>query len=132
VGVRVIVAGSRDWLGIYAEAKIQMTLNMLLAFSDIIGEKLTIVHGNCPTGADAIVDRWCRRREDQVGMEVFTPVWKFYGKGAGPIRDKVMVDEGADMCLVFLKDGSRGATTTAALAREAKIPTFIVPWEETE
>lgn len=130
--MRVLVAGSRDWTGIFGEQRIQTILNVLLALADTIGQKLTIVHGACPTGADAVTDRWCRRREDQVAMETYPADWIMYGHGAGPIRNKEMVDRGADMCLVFMKDGSRGATTTSTLAIEAGIPTFVVPWEEPE
>jgi hypothetical protein len=129
--VRVIVSGSRDWGGIYAEARIQTILNVLLALADSIGQKLTIVHGDCPTGADAIVDRWCRRREDQVIIDPHPANWSM-GPVGGPIRNQYMVNRGADMCLVFMKDGSRGASNMAALARQADIPTFVVPWEEPE
>jgi hypothetical protein len=43
-----------------------------------------------------------------------------------------MVSKGADMCIAFLRAGSDGTTGTINLAREAGIPTFVVPWEETE
>lgn len=129
--MRVIVSGSRDWEGIYAETRIQTILNVLLALADSIGQKLTIVHGDCPTGVDAIVDRWCLRREDQVIIDPHPADWSMGPRG-GPIRNQYMVNRGADMCLVFMKDGSRGASNIAALARQADIPTFVVPWEEPE
>jgi SLOG family YspA-like protein len=129
--MRVLVTGSRDWEGIYGEARIQTILNIVLALADSLGQKLTIAVGDCPRGADAIVDRWCLRREDQVTVERYSARWDL-GKQAGPIRNRVMVNDGADMCLAFLRNGSRGAALTAALAREANIPTFVVPWEETE
>jgi hypothetical protein len=130
--MRVIVAGSRDWEGINGEARMVTILNTLLNFSGSIDEPLTIIHGACPTGADAITDRWCRRREDQVELEIHEPDWRILGKSAGPIRNQGMIDRGADMCLVFLKNGSRGAAGTAALARQARIPTYVIPWEEPE
>jgi len=130
--MRVIVSGSRDWAGIYGESRVQAVLNTLLTLASTLGTRLTIVHGGCPSGADAVADRWCLRREDQVDMEVFEPDWRSLGKRAGPVRNQAMVERGADMCLVFMKDGSRGATITASLAREARIPTYIVTWEEPE
>ena len=130
--MRVIVAGSRDWEGIYGESRIVAVLNQVLALADALGRELTIVHGGCPTGADAITDRWCRRREDQVKLEAYPANWQWRRKGAGPVRNKDMVERGADMCLAFIKDYSRGATGLAVLAQEAGIPTYVVPWEEPE
>jgi hypothetical protein len=130
--MRALVAGSRDWEGINGEARIVTILNTLLAFADSIDEPLTIVHGACPTGADAITDRWCRRREDQVFLVTYPAEWGIYGKEAGPIRNREMVDQGADVCLVFMKNASPGSSNTVALARGAGIPTFIIRWEECE
>lgn len=126
------MAGSRDWEGIYGESRIVAVLNQVLALADALGRELTIVHGGCPTGADAITDRWCRRREDQVKLEAYPANWQWRRKGAGPVRNKDMVERGADMCLAFIKDYSRGATGLAVLAQEAGIPTYVVAWEEPE
>ena len=126
------MAGSRDWEGIYGESRIVAVLNQVLALADALGRELTIVHGGCPTGADAITDRWCRRREDQVRLEAYPANWQWRRKGAGPVRNKDMVERGADMCLAFIKDYSRGATGLAVLAQEAGIPTYVVAWEEPE
>lgn len=127
--MRILTTGSRDWEGITAEAKIQVVLNVILALADVLGEEMTVVHGDCPTGADQCVDRWARRRDDQVKLEVHPADWRKYGKAAGPFRNQVMVDLGADMCIGFLKDGSTGTRNCLALARHTGIATFIVPWD---
>jgi hypothetical protein len=36
-----------------------------------------------------------------------------------------MIALGADVCLAFIQDESAGATHTATLAREARVPTII-------
>lgn len=131
--MRVLVTGSRDWTGVYGDARIYMILNCLLALCEVLGQKLTIVHGDGP-GADQTIDAWAVRREDSgVTVERHPAAWRtVLGRGAGPVRNREMVNLGADICIGFLKDASRGTTITLELAREAGIPTYTVHWTEEE
>lgn len=122
--MRVLVTGSRDW---DIKFKIDMILNEIYALADVLESSLTIVHGACPTGADHIADQWAHERED-VKVEHWPAKWELYGKAAGPRRNEAMVDAGADLCVAFLKDGSTGTRQTIALARTAKIPTFVIDY----
>lgn len=127
--MRVLVTGSRDWTGIYAQSKIYMVLNMLLAFCEVLGQQLTIVHGDGP-GADQTIDAWAVRREDSgVTVERHPANWTV-GAYAGPLRNAHMISLGADMCIGFLKNSSKGASNTLAQARAHMIPTFTVHWQE--
>lgn len=131
--MRVICTGSRNWMGIYGDNRIYQVLNIILALADVLGEKLTIIHGDCPTGADQVVDRWARRREgDGVTVETLPASWSTLGRRAGPVRNKAMVDRGADMCIGFVRGDARGTRITLAMAAEAGIPTFTVDWETTD
>lgn len=117
-------------MGIYGDNRIYQVLNIVLALADVLGEKLTIIHGDCPTGADQVVDRWARRREgDGVTVETLPADWRTLGKRAGPVRNKAMVDRGADMCIGFVRGDAKGTRITLAMATEAGIPTFTVDWE---
>lgn len=129
--MRVLVTGSRDWTGVHGAHRIHMVLDILLALCDVLGSKLTIVHGDGP-GADQLVDAWALRREDSgVTVERHPADWRM-GKRAGPYRNGAMVSLGADMCIGFLKDSSRGTGITLMLSREVGIPTFTVHWTEEE
>lgn len=131
--MRVLVTGSRDWTGVYGVSRIQHVLDYLLLFAQALGQKLTIVHGDGP-GADQAIDAWAVRREDSgVTVERHPAAWRtVLGRGAGPVRNREMVNLGADMCIGFLKNASRGTTITLELAREAGIPTYTVHWTEEE
>ena len=128
--MRILTTGSRDWEGYAPERHIQRILTAALNLAEALDSPLTVVHGACPTGADQCVDRWALRREGQVILETHPANWQQYGKGAGPRRNKWMVDLGADLCIGFLRAGSTGTTHCMTLARYNKIPTFRVDWND--
>lgn len=119
---RVLVTGSRNWAD---RAVIDDFLTALVA-ANIFHDRTTIVvHGACPTGADAMADDWARwhsARSPLIEVERHPADWARYGRSAGPIRNAAMVNLGADLCLAFIRDGSRGATGCATLAEAAGIP----------
>lgn len=116
--MRILVTGSRTWTDYKA-------IEDALCRQDDWPSEVTIVHGDCPSGADAIANRIALR----VGwtVERHPADWKRYGKRAGYIRNAEMVKLGADVCLAFIKDGSKGATMCAELAEKAGIPTERIP-----
>lgn len=116
---RVLVTGSRDWSDrVAVERALIAVFNVMLLFSSRSGA--TLVHGS-GHGADGIADAWARRMGWQV--EAHSADWKL-GRRAGPIRNLAMVKLGADLCLAFIKDNSRGASGCAAAAVAAGIPTW--------
>lgn len=124
---RVLVTGSRDWKD---RSSVWYALQgELERYGSIV-----VVHGACPTGADDIADRWAwgMYQEGHQAMPEDHPAdWDRYGKAAGPIRNKHMVDLGADVCHAFPIEGSRGTFGCMRLAEEAGIPVinqgFIQP-----
>lgn len=129
--MRVIFTGSRNWSGLQAEHRAHQVLNQLENFCNIaIDSPLVIVHGDCPTGLDAIVDRWALRRG--YVAERHPARWDQFGKAAGPIRNQEMVNAGADMCLGFPLEGGSGTQDCMNRARLAGIPTFTVSLRLTE
>ncbi|WP_336246715.1 SLOG family protein [Streptomyces cupreus] len=123
---RVLVTGSRDWP---TEDTVWAALNDVRDEALISGRTLTVVHGACPHGADEQAAHWCRTARlfalGSVTEEKHPANWRPGGKldrSAGFRRNAEMVNLGADVCLAFIRNGSRGASHTAALAEQAGIP----------
>lgn len=100
---RVLVCGGRDF-----------------ADRDAVYQTLTdyrpsvVIQGGA-TGADRLAYEWARWA--RVSVQTFHANWKDHGKGAGPIRNQRMLDEGKpDIVIAF--PGGRG---TADMVRRAKI-----------
>ncbi|MEV5140350.1 SLOG family protein [Streptomyces syringium] len=125
---RILVTGSRNWPD---ERLVRLELSR--AWYQLSrawyqhGHHITVVHGNCPTGADhhaaLWADNWAATGLGGVTEELHPADWATHGRAAGPIRNRHMVDLGADLCLAFIKDRSAGATHCAGLAETAGIPT---------
>jgi hypothetical protein len=113
---RILITGSREWTD-------RDTISQALA--DLWREwgqptDAILVHGACPSGADLIAHEiWTARGYP---VETHPADWKAYGRAAGPKRNKDMVVLGADMCLAFVRGGSRGAAGCVRLAEKAGIP----------
>jgi hypothetical protein len=116
--IRILVTGSRNW------NDTQVIFNDLLHFAKFAqndGQDITLVHGACPTGADFIAKEIAEVLNYKI--EPHPADWNKYGKKAGFIRNKEMVDLGARVCLAYILDESRGSMMTFHKAREAKIYT---------
>ena len=108
------MTGSRDWDD---EAAVRTALIEVTAGRP--GPHV-VVHGACPTGGDAIADRIAA--ELGLTVERHPARWRRYGRSAGYRRNAEMVALGAEVCLAFIRDSSPGASMTARLADEARIP----------
>ncbi len=114
----VLVCGSRDW----------KDWPKLKARLDQFTETVHIVEGGAP-GADVMA------RQYAIGRKIpYTEVpadWKTYGKSAGPIRNRVMLemlDAGEDLVLAFHEDfeNSKGTKDCVTEARRRGIPTEVI------
>lgn len=114
---RILITGSRDWQDRDA---IWRALGDTVGPIDITRETV-LVSGACPRGADALAEEWARKYG--LTIERHPANWQLEGKRAGFIRNARMVHLGADVCLAFIRNGSRGASHTARLAEQAGIPT---------
>lgn len=110
--VRVLITGSRTW----DDALI--IRRALLPYREY--EHCTLVSGHCRKGADALCE--ALGEELHFTIERHPAEWGKYGRAAGFIRNEKMVTLGADVCLAFIRDRSRGASHCARLARVRGIP----------
>lgn len=113
----VVVCGSRNW-GAYEPIH-----NRLQALPGEPGD-ITIIHGACSrkepetrreVSADMLADRAAR----ELGFTVWPhPAdWRRHGKGAGPMRNRQMLDRCPDLVLAFQRNGSSGTADTIRAAR---------------
>lgn len=113
---RVLVTGSRTWTD-------HDVVRDALVAARYQQDGMVVVHGACPSGADAIASWWVRQfRHLGITEEAHPADWAQRGLAAGPIRNQHMVNLGADVCLAFIHNGSRGASHTARIAEQAGIP----------
>ena len=118
---RLLVTGSRNLTGERAENGMYHTLNAIMALLGADSHDIVLIHGGA-RGADTLADRAGR----QLGMHIepHPADWQAYGRAAGPIRNRQMVDLGADLCLGFPLGTSKGTWNCMRTAAKAGIPTL--------
>ena len=115
--MRVLITGSRDWTD---EEAIYRALAAHTGFE----HNVTLLSGHCPTGADAIAERYAKTKGWDI--ELHPADWGKYGKYAGPKRNQEMVDRKPDLVLAFILNGSKGASGTVAMAKKAGLRVHVV------
>ncbi len=108
--MKVIVCGDRNWLG---WAAIERELERLPAGT-------TIIHG-AARGADTIASVLGVRMGFHV--KVYPAQWEQFGRAAGAIRNKWMLDAGPDLVLAFHSDirQSKGTANMIEIAKKAGV-----------
>lgn len=118
--MRVLVCGSRTWEDIDP-----ITEELALLLNDAPADEITIVHGGCPTGADAMahdVAQWMN-----YNIEVHPADWEKHGKRAGPRRNREMIKSGVDRVIAFKNARhNHGTDGTIRLAIDAHLRTAVI------
>lgn len=127
---RIVVTGSRDWSDLRALADA-----IFDAVEEAADAKPIIIQGGAQ-GADALALHMAKNNE--FAHETFEADWQAFGRAAGPIRNRAMLDSGADLVLAFPVGGrthSPGTWDCIEAAAERGIPVRIFPrstFEETK
>ena len=97
-----------------------------------LGRELDRVHAESPislvvvgaaTGADSLAWAWAVNRG--IAWKAFRAEWESFGRAAGPIRNKRMLDE-AKPDLVIAFPGNSGTKDMCTRAREAGVPVTVI------
>jgi hypothetical protein len=120
LNLRILITGSRSWTDhdVIRQALVKAWKDFEYPHPSMV----TVVHGNAK-GADKWADHYARSLGFRVERHPVTPkMWREQGRGAGTARNQRMVDLGADVCLAFHKDESRGTAHCIRACVAAGIP----------
>lgn len=130
----VIVTGSRK---LENRLRLEKVLAGYLADARERNERLLLILGDCPTGADKYALDWAElmiRRLYPVDYRRFVADWKTHGKAAGPFRNTEMVknalqehrDTGEPLyCVAFLKEGERNRGTLDCASKAQQFGVYV-------
>ena len=113
--MKVIIAGSRNM-----QASDAWLIPEAVQRS---GFEVTEVVCGVAKGADSLGAFWAA--EHQIPVKMFPAQWSVYGRAAGPIRNKEMLDY-ADGLIVFIWNNSKGSANMLAQTKKANKPYFVV------
>ena len=111
--MRLLVCGDRNW-----EDKEAINHALVSLAPEVV------IHGGAK-GADSLAGYSAYLLN--IPIEVYPAQWSLYGRGAGPIRNQQMIDEGKpDMVIWFHKDleTSKGTKNMVHKAQDYRIPVF--------
>lgn len=119
---RVLVTGDRRHTD---RDLVETALAQEFAHALWLGVNMVVVEGQCPRGgADRLAEEWATGRE-YVDHDPIPANWVALGNIAGPYRNQQMVDLGANVCLAFPLETSRGTWDCVRRAEEAGIPVKV-------
>lgn len=81
-----------------------------------------IVSGGA-TGTDTLAERYSK--EHNIPITIIRPEWSRYGKSAGPIRNRLIVER-SDVIIAFWDNKSKGTKSTIDLCKELNKPYYVV------
>ncbi len=110
--IYVVIAGCRTYSN-YEEAK-DFIISCLIEYKTI--DQITILSGGCQ-GADLLGERFAK--ENSFPIKRYLPDWKKYGKAAGPIRNKQMVDV-CHKVICFWDGKSKGTESLIKYAKKSE------------
>ena len=118
---RVIVAG-----GVHFNNYDTLKNTLDEYFKNSLKEEIEIVSGHAK-GADSLGERYAE--ENGITCTVFPADWKKYGRAAGPIRNKLMLEYAMEQeasLIAFWNGESEGTKNMISIAEKAEIEVKII------
>lgn len=98
-----------------------------IVIQNMRGDRVSEIISGGAKGIDTMAERLAK--EFKVPMKIFPAQWDKYGKAAGPIRNKDIIDS-CDECIAFPDQASRGTINSIKLAARQEKVRRVVFWEE--
>ncbi len=114
---RIVIAGCRTYTR-YAEAK-KAIYRHLGSFKP--DDTIILLSGGC-RGADQLGERFAK--EEGLQIEYHIPQWEKYGRAAGPLRNKQMIEK-CDAVICFWDGKSKGTASLIQYAQKFEKPLFL-------
>ena len=113
---KVVIGGCRDYIDyVFFKSRLDEILKDEK-------EEIVIISGHC-SGVDLMGERYAE--ENGFRVKLFFPEWKKYGRAAGPIRNKKMV-ECADLVIAFWDGKSKGTRSLIEYAQNDEKETVVI------
>jgi len=113
--MRILVCGDRNF------TDYELLCDVL---QDYNSDKTVIIEGGA-SGADSLARQWAIER--YIDFKEYPADWEKYGKAAGPIRNKQMLDEGKpELVITFLAKDSKGTKNMIEQATKANVPVKMI------
>ena len=115
--VKLAIIGSRGFDNEYI---------MFEALFDYMGKISMVISGGAK-GADTLGEQWAKHAK--IPTKIFYPDWDKHGKGAGFIRNQLIIDE-CDAVMAFWDGESKGTKHSIDLAEKQDKPVKIIYYKD--
>jgi hypothetical protein len=115
--MKIAIIGGRDF------DDYQLMIQTLTPYTEMV----TCVVSGGAKGADSLGEKWAIENNKETLIHI--PDWKSYGKSAGFIRNKDIIND-ADIIFAFWDGKSKGTNNSIQIAKKIKKEIIIVKYEK--
>jgi hypothetical protein len=117
---RVLVCGGRSYED---QSRVFHVLDKALRAATLAERPFVLIHGGA-RGADLLSGLWATARQVS-DVRVYEADWETHGRGAGPIRNKLMLTDGQPHVIIAF-EGGVGTADMIRQGKKAGVPVYEV------